>query len=71
MTAQFVKEQWPVIRARLKAKYPNLTENDLAYILGQEMSVFDAVQRRTGLKREEIEQDLEQELFTEIQTHAA
>ena len=58
ITSQFLKDQWTAIRATLKVKYPDLTDNDLAYILGHEETVFDSVQRRTGLTREEIERDL-------------
>ena len=62
MNTQFLKDQWSHIRAKLQEKYPNLTENDLAYINGSEEEVFDRVERRTGHKRAEIEQSLLQEL---------
>ena len=62
MTAQYLKDQWPVIRAKLKQLYPNLTDNDLAYVAGEEEEVFTRVGLRTGLKREEIENALQQEL---------
>jgi uncharacterized protein YjbJ (UPF0337 family) len=58
MTAQFLKGQWANIRAKLKDKYPALTDNDLAYVLGQEEEIFDRVQSRTGLTRKEIEDSL-------------
>jgi uncharacterized protein YjbJ (UPF0337 family) len=58
MTAQFLKGQWSVIRTKLKEKYPDLTENDLAYVLGQEEEIFDRVQARTGLTRKEIEDSI-------------
>ena len=62
MNSQFLKEQWSLIRAKLKEQYPSLTENDLAYVSGNEESVFDCVERRTGLKRHEVENSLRQEL---------
>jgi hypothetical protein len=62
MNTQFLIEQWPLIRAKLREKYPALTENDLAYVHGSESEIFDRVERRTGLKRQEIEQSLLQEL---------
>jgi uncharacterized protein YjbJ (UPF0337 family) len=46
----------------LREKYPNLTDNDLAYIAGSEEEVFDRVERRTGLKREQVEHSLLQEI---------
>jgi hypothetical protein len=54
MNTQFLKDHWAVIRAKLRGEYPNLTENDLAYIAGREEEVFERVERRTGLKREQI-----------------
>ena len=62
MNSQFLQEKWFLIRAKLQEKYPNLTENDLAYINGSEEEVFDRVERRTGHKRAEVEQSLLQEL---------
>ena len=62
MNPQFLIEKWSLIRAKLREKYPTLTENDLAYVHGSESEIFDRVERRTGLKRQEIEQSLLQEL---------
>lgn len=62
MSTQFLIEQWSIIRDKLQEKYPNLTDNDLAYVHGSETEVFDRVERRTGLKRQEIEQSLLKEL---------
>ena len=62
MSTQFLIEQWSLIREKLREKYPNLTENDLAYVHGSEAEVFDRVERRTGLKRAEIERSLLEEL---------
>ena len=62
MNTQFIIEQWTLIRAKLREKYPSLTENDLAYVLGRESEIFDRVERRTGLKRQEIEQSLVREI---------
>ena len=62
MSTQFLIEQWSLIRDKLREKYPNLTDNDLAYVHGNEAEVFDRVERRTGLKRAEIEQSLLREL---------
>ena len=62
MNPQFLIEQWSLIRAKLREKYPTLTENDLAYVHGSEGEIFDRVERRTGLKRQEIEQSLLREI---------
>jgi len=58
MNAQLLRDKWSIIRAKLQEKYPNLTENDLAYIRDREDEVFDRVERRTGLKRADVEQSL-------------
>ena len=62
MNAQLLRDKWSIIRAKLQEKYPCLTENDLAYILDREEEVFDRVERRTGLKRAEVEQSLLSEI---------
>ncbi|MEO6994850.1 MAG: hypothetical protein ABI273_14675 [Lacunisphaera sp.] len=62
MSPEFLREQWSLIRDKLREKYPTLTDNDLAYVHGSEAEVFDRVGRRTGLNRAEIEQSLLQEL---------
>jgi len=59
MTTQFLKGEWSAIRTKLKDKYPDLTENDLAYVLGQEEEIFTRVQARTGLTRKEIEDSIQ------------
>lgn len=62
MNAQFLKAHWSAIRTKLKQIYPHLTENDLAYIAGEEEEIFTRVELRTGLRRPEIEHTLRQEL---------
>lgn len=62
MNAQFLKDQWSLIRHKLREKYPNLTDNDLAYVAGSEEEVFDRVERRTGVKREQVESALLKEI---------
>jgi len=62
MNAQLLKEKWSLIRDKLREKYPNLTDNDLAYIRDREEEVFERVERRTGLKRAEVEQTLLSEI---------
>jgi len=55
MDAQFLKHHWTVIKPTLKQKYPDLTDNDLAYISGCEEEVFGRVEQRTGMKRWQLE----------------
>lgn len=48
----FIKN-WPEKRKRLKREYPNLTEEDLAYVAGEEDELFGRLERRLGTSREE------------------
>lgn len=62
MNAQLLIDKWSIIRAKLREKYPSLTENDLAYVRDREDEIFDRVERRTGLKRADVEQSLLEEI---------
>jgi uncharacterized protein YjbJ (UPF0337 family) len=61
MNQLILQENWRVSKEKLKQKYPNLTDNDLAYILGKEDEMIDQIQRRTGESRDEIEKYLREE----------
>ena len=61
MNQLILQEHWSVSKERLKQKYPGLTDNDLAYILGKEDEMIDQIQRKTGESRDEIEKYLREE----------
>jgi uncharacterized protein YjbJ (UPF0337 family) len=61
MNQLILQENWSVSKEKLKQKYPNLTDNDLAYILGKEDEMIDQIQRKTGESRDEIEEYLRKE----------
>ena len=61
MNQLILQENWRVSKEKLKQKYPNLTDNDLAYILGKEDEMIDQIQRKTGESRDEIEKYLREE----------
>jgi uncharacterized protein YjbJ (UPF0337 family) len=61
MNQLILQENWRVSKEKLKQKYPNLTDNDLAYILGKEDEMIDQIQRKTGESRDEIERYLREE----------
>ncbi|SMO38958.1 general stress protein CsbD [Fodinibius sediminis] len=46
-------KNWPERRKRLKREYPDLTEEDLAYVAGQEDELFGRLKQRLGTSREE------------------
>jgi uncharacterized protein YjbJ (UPF0337 family) len=56
-----LKDNWSIFKEKLKQKYPNLTENDLAFVLGKEDEMIDQIQRKTGESRDEIEKYLREE----------
>jgi uncharacterized protein YjbJ (UPF0337 family) len=61
MNQLILQENWSVSKEKLKQKYPSLTDNDLAYILGKEDEMIDQIQRKTGEGRDEIEKYLREE----------
>lgn len=62
MNSQFLKYRWTFIKPTLKQKYPDQSDNDLAYISGCEEEVFGRVEQRTGVKREQLEGFLQTEI---------
>jgi uncharacterized protein YjbJ (UPF0337 family) len=61
MNQLILQENWSVSKDKLKQKYPGLTDNDLAYILGKEDEMIGQIQRKTGESRDEIEKCLREE----------
>lgn len=61
MNQLILKETWSSLKERLKQKYANLTDNDLAYIQDKEDEMLEQIQRKTGESREEIEKCLREE----------
>ncbi len=49
-----IKDNWPLIKVKLKEKYPQLTEGDLKYLDGYENELFKNLQIKTGNNREEL-----------------
>ncbi|HLR26276.1 MAG TPA: hypothetical protein VK112_10450 [Fodinibius sp.] len=45
--------KWPEKRKRLKRKYPDLTDNDLSYEVGEEDRLFGRIGKRLGKNRKE------------------
>jgi uncharacterized protein YjbJ (UPF0337 family) len=56
-----LKGNWNELKGKLKAKYGELTEDDLAYAEGQEKQLLGKVQKKTG----ETEENLKKMLFSE------
>ena len=49
-------EHWGAIKERLKQKYADLSDNDLAYIKDREDEILLRIAEKTGATRDELEQ---------------
>lgn len=53
-TSDKLKGNWNIIKGKLKAKYADLTEDDLLYEEGKEDELIGKIQKRTGQAKENI-----------------
>ena len=56
MNSLNLKGIWTIAKGKLKQKYSRLTDNDLAYIDGEEEEMLAQIQRRTGVPPDELKQ---------------
>lgn len=49
-----IKGNWNVLKGKMKQKYGELTDEDLAYTEGQEDELLGRIQKKTGKAKEEI-----------------
>jgi len=59
-TKKTIKDSWPIIRSKLKFRYPELSNTDLAFQNGKEEEMLKNLQIKTGINRDQ--------LLTEINT---
>jgi uncharacterized protein YjbJ (UPF0337 family) len=57
-----LKGSWNVLKGKLKQKYAELTDDDLAFAEGKEDELYGRLQKRLGKTREEIKKELKQEI---------
>jgi len=50
-----IKEDWHIVKGKLKQQYGELTDNDLAYVKGKEEELLGRLQKRMRRTRQEIE----------------
>ncbi len=50
-----IKGDWNVAKGKLKQKWGQLTDNDLAYVHGKEDELLGRIQKRTGETKEAVE----------------
>ena len=55
MTQFTIKGDWKTIAAKLKQKWPQLTDPDLKYVAGQQGELISRIQKRTGQSRNAVE----------------
>ena len=53
-----LKGSWKVLKGKLKQKYAELTDDDLAFAEGKEEELYGRLQQRLGKTREEIKKEL-------------
>ena len=50
-----IKGDWNVVKGKIKQKYGQLTDDDLAYARGQEDELIGRIQKRTGQTKDAVE----------------
>ncbi|HEX8294684.1 MAG TPA: CsbD family protein [Chthoniobacteraceae bacterium] len=60
MTTLNLKGNWNEIKGKLKQKYGQLTDDDLAFAEGKEEELLGRLQQRLGQSKEEIRKGLEE-----------
>ena len=50
-----IKGNWNIAKGKLKQKWAQLTDDDLAFVRGQEDELVGRIQKRTGQTREAVE----------------
>jgi uncharacterized protein YjbJ (UPF0337 family) len=53
-----LKGSWNEMKGKLKQKYANLTNDDLAYVEGKEDELFGRLQKSLGKTKEQIQAEL-------------
>jgi len=53
-----IKGKWNQIKGSLKQKYAELTDDDLAYVEGEEEKLLGKLQEKTGKTRDELRKEI-------------
>jgi uncharacterized protein YjbJ (UPF0337 family) len=54
-----IEGNWNEIKGKLKQKYGNLTDNDLAFAKGNEDELYGRLQKKLGKTKDEIKKEIE------------
>jgi uncharacterized protein YjbJ (UPF0337 family) len=55
-----IKGAWNEVKGKLKQKYGQLTDDDLAFSEGKEDELYGRLQKRLGKTKEEIRKEIEE-----------
>jgi len=58
MNELFIKGNWNEIKGKLKQKYSDLTDDDLAYAEGKEDELLGRLQKKTGRTKQELKEEI-------------
>lgn len=53
-----IKGKWNVLKGKVKQKYGDLTDDDLAYVEGKEDELLGRIQDKTGKSREKLIEEI-------------
>lgn len=59
MEKQQMKGSWNEVKGKLKQKYGQLTDDDLAYQEGKDDELYGRLQQRLGKTKEEIKREID------------
>ena len=54
-----IEGNWNEIKGKLKQKYGDLTDNDLAFAKGKEEELYGRLQQKLGKTKDEIKREIE------------
>jgi len=54
-----LKGNWNEVKGKIKKKYGDVTDDDLAYTEGQADEMLGKLQQKTGKKKEELKKEIE------------
>jgi len=57
-----LKGHWEQIKGDLKKKFAKLTDDDLKYVEGEEEELLGRLEKKLGVKREELEKVMKEHL---------
>ena len=60
MTNLQIKGNWNEVKGKLKQKYGQLTDDDLAFAEGKEDELLGRLQQRLGKNKEELRREIEE-----------